>query len=79
MNDTKATKGTTKCATVRRLLGRRPGGATLEEMIAVTGWQPHSCRTFLTGVRKSGDAVIKLERTDGRTAWRVAKEAEAGA
>lgn len=78
MNDNKATKGTTKSATVRRLLAR-DGGATLEEMITATDWQPHSCRAFLTGVRKSGDAVIKLERTDGRTAWRVAKQAEAKA
>lgn len=78
MNDAKATKGTTKSATVRRLLAR-DRGATLEEMIAETGWKPHSCSAFLTGVRKSGDAVIKLERTDGRTAWRVAKQAEAAA
>jgi hypothetical protein len=76
MHDTKPTKGTTKSATVRGLLAR-DGGATLDEMIAATGWKPHSCRAFLTGVRKSGDAVIKLERTDGLTAWRVAKQAEA--
>jgi hypothetical protein len=78
MNDNKPTKGTTKSATVRGLLVR-DGGATLDEMIAATGWQPHSCRAFLSGIRKLGDAVIKLERTDGRTAWRVAKQAEAEA
>jgi len=78
VNDTKPTKGTTKSATVRGLLVR-DGGATLDEMIAATSWQPHSCRAFLSGIRKSGDAVIKLERTDGRTAWRVAKQAEAEA
>lgn len=78
MNDAKATKGTTKSATVRRLLVR-DRGATLEEMIAATGWRPHSCRAFMSGVRKSGDAVIKLERSDGRTAWRVAEQAEAAA
>jgi hypothetical protein len=78
MNDTKSTKGTTKSATVRGLLVR-DGGATLDEMIAATSWQPHSCRAFLSGIRKSGDAVIKLERTDGRTAWRVTKQAEAEA
>jgi hypothetical protein len=78
MNDAKATKGTTKSATVRGLLVR-DGGATLQEMIAATGWKLHSCRAFLSGVRKSGDAVIKLERTGGCTAWRVAKQAEAEA
>ncbi len=76
MNDAQATKGTTKSATVRLLLVR-DGGATLEEIMAATGWKAHSCRAFLTGVRKSGDAVIKLERTDGRTAWRVVKQAGA--
>lgn len=78
MNDTKATNGTTKSATVRRLLVR-DGGSTLEEMIAATGWKPHSCRAFLSGVRKSGDEVIKLERIDGSTAWRVAKQSDAEA
>ena len=75
MNDTKATKGATKSASVRRLLAR-DRGATLEEMIAETGWRPHSCRAFLSGVRKSGDTVIKLEQTDGSTAWRIAEQAE---
>lgn len=75
MNDTKATKGTTKSATVSRLLART-GGATLDELIAETGWQPHSCRAFMSGIRKSAGAVIKLERTDGSTAWRIAEQAE---
>ena len=52
---------------------------TLQEMMAETGWEPHSCRAFLSGVRKSGDALIKLERTDGNTAWGIALEAEAEA
>lgn len=78
MNDSKKTKGATKSASVRRLLART-GGATLQEMMAETGWQPHSCRAFLSGVRKSGDAVIKLERTDGSKAWQIAEQAETGA
>lgn len=78
MSDSKKTKGATKTASVRLLLART-GGATLQEMMAETGWQPHSCRAFLSGVRKSGDAVIKLERTDGNTAWGIASEAEAEA
>lgn len=78
MNATKPTKGTTKSATVRLLLAR-DGGLTIEEMMAATSWQPHSCRAFLSGVRKSGDEVIKLERTDSSTAWRIAEQAEAEA
>ena len=78
MSESKKTKDATKSASVRRLLART-GGATLQEMMAETGWQPHSCRAFLSGVRKSGDAVIKIERTDGSMAWRIASEAEAEA
>lgn len=78
MSETKKEKSATKAATVRRLLAR-VGGATLDEIIAATGWQPHSCRAFLSGVRKSGDAVTKLERTDGSTAWRIAAQTKAEA
>lgn len=78
MSDSKKTKGATKTASVRRLLART-GGATLQEMMTETGWQSHSCRAFLTGVRKSGCDVIKLERTDGSTAWRIAEQTEAAA
>lgn len=76
MNATVATKRRTKSEAVKQLL-TRVDGATLEEMIAETGWQPHTCRAFLSGVRKSGDAVIKLERTDGTAAWRIKPQAEA--
>ena len=69
------TNGQIKSETVKQLLARA-SGATLDEIIAATGWKPHSCRAFLSGVRKSGDAVVKLERTDGSSAWRIAKQAE---
>lgn len=69
------TNGQTKSETVKQLLARA-SGATLDEIIAATGWKPHSCRAFLSGVRKFGDALLKLERTDGSTAWRIAKQAE---
>lgn len=78
MKDTKTTKGRTKSQAVRQMLAR-DGGATLDEMIAATGWKPHSCRAFLSGVRKSGDAVIKVERTNGSTAWRIAVHSQVNA
>ncbi|MEQ9662011.1 MAG: DUF3489 domain-containing protein [Parasphingopyxis sp.] len=65
----------TKAATVGRML-RRDKGATLAEIEKATGWQPHSCRAFLSGVRKSGATVSKEERPDGKTAYRVTAEAE---
>ena len=29
-------------------------GATLVDLCALTGWQAHTCRAFLTGLRKKG-------------------------
>ena len=74
---TKATKPArkTKAATVNRML-RREKGATLGEIEKATGWKPHSCRAFLSGVRKTGATVAKEERPDGKTAYRVTAEAE---
>ena len=36
-----------------------------------TGWQPHSTRAFLTGLRKKGNNLIKEQRPDGSTAYRI--------
>src|SRR5690606_25394578 len=52
-----------KIGTVLSLL-RRDDGATLEEMIAATGWLPHTTRAALTGLRKKGHAVAKEKRGD---------------
>ena len=38
-------------------LMERDGGATLDDLIAATGWLPHTTRAALTGLRKSGFAV----------------------
>lgn len=63
-------KATTKAATVTRILAREKG-ATLLEMSKATGWQPHSCRAFLTGLRKNG-GILKEQRTDGQLSYRIA-------
>ena len=63
-------KATTKAAMVTRILSREKG-ATLLEMSKATGWQPHSCRAFLTGIRKKG-AILKEQRGDGSLAYRIA-------
>lgn len=61
-----------KSATVTRMLSREKG-ATLSEIAKATEWQPHSCRAFLTGVRKKSQ-LIKEERPDGSTSYRIAQE-----
>lgn len=50
---------------------QRPEGATLEEMVAATGWQPHTTRAALTGLRKKGHAITS-EKIDGVRRYRAA-------
>ena len=61
-----------KADLVRKLLATRHG-ASLDEMVSATGWQPHSCRAFLTGLRKKGDIVIRAQRKDGASYYRIGK------
>jgi hypothetical protein len=63
------TKASTKAAMVTRIL-LRDKGATVPEMSKATGWQPHSCRAFLTGLRKKF-TVLKELRGDGKLAYRL--------
>jgi len=41
---------------------RRSEGARIEELIEVTGWQTHSTRAVLTGLRKKGHAIVRERR-----------------
>ncbi|MDP3674435.1 MAG: DUF3489 domain-containing protein [Novosphingobium sp.] len=47
-----------KTALITDLLGRA-GGASLGELVAATGWQPHTTRAALTGLRKKGHTIAK--------------------
>lgn len=48
----------------------RDEGATLAQMIAVTGWLPHTTRAALTGLRKAGYA-IDSDKVDGVRTYRA--------
>lgn len=67
-----STKPRTKSATVTRLLLREKG-ATLDEIAKATEWKPHSCRAFLTGIRKKA-RVLRQQRPDGYTSYRIAQD-----
>lgn len=58
-----------KAEIVRKLLSRGKG-ATLPEISKATTWQPHSCRAFLTGIRKT-EVLVKEQRPDGALAYRL--------
>lgn len=59
----------TKTARVITLLQRQEG-ASLGDLIAETGWQPHTTRAAMTGLRKKGH-VINSEKVDGVRRYRV--------
>lgn len=71
-----STPAKTKSGAVRLLL-RRERGATMDEIVQATGWKPHSCRAFLSGVRKADGELTKEERSDGKTAYRIGSDAVA--
>lgn len=64
----------TKLAQILELL-QRDCGATLKELIAATGWLPHTTRAALTGLRKRRYAVT-IERSDKErgSAYRIRSE-----
>ena len=58
-------------STVAKKLLARSRGATVAEMKVATGWQPHSARAFLSGLRKAGRTLVKEERKSGETSYRL--------
>ncbi len=62
----------TKTVIVTKLLSR-PRGASLGDITSVTGWQAHSIRAFLTGLRKKGVSLEREQRKDGATSYRISK------
>ena len=60
----------TKASIVEGLL-EGAEGASLDELCQVTGWQQHTCRAFLTGLRKKGRNLERCKREDGSTIYRL--------
>ena len=58
---------------------RGKGGADVQALSDALGWQPHTVRAALTGLRKAGITVEKMSGRDGeRTRYRInAKRARA--
>ena len=49
---------------------QRSSGATLAELVAATGWLPHTTRAALTGLKKKGHEVTS-EKADGMRSYRI--------
>jgi len=63
----------TKIGRVIALLERKDG-ATLDEMVEVTGWLPHTTRAALTGLKKKGLTIERDKRGD-KACYRITKSA----
>jgi hypothetical protein len=63
-----------KKASILALL-ERPDGAAIGDLTAATGWQVHSVRAALTGLRKEGKELVRAKDAAGVTHYRVAAEA----
>ena len=44
---------------------QQPEGATLAELTAALGWLPHTVRSAITGLKKSGHAVERIKGEEG--------------
>jgi uncharacterized protein YciI len=66
----------TKIAKVIGLL-QRDDGATLDEVIAATGWLPHTSRAAFTGLRKRGYAIERRPRASGGKGYVIVATAQA--
>ncbi len=62
-----------KQAMVLDLLGRGKG-ATVDELMAATGWLPHTTRAALTGLRRRGYEILRGKDESGRTMYRIEVE-----
>jgi hypothetical protein len=63
----------TKKGSILALL-QRPKGAAISDLIAATGWQVHSVRAALTGLRKEGKELLRDKDEAGITLYRIAEE-----
>ncbi len=63
----------TKSALLREMV-RAPDGASLTDLIAATGWQAHTIRAALTGLRRKG-LVLERRRVGDATIYRSVGEA----
>jgi hypothetical protein len=73
----KAARQGTKRAAVLALLSQ-PQGATLDQIRAAVGWQPHSVRGFLSNLNRAGIHIQSIKAEGRDRAYRIASQQEAG-
>lgn len=48
-----------------------PAGTTIDDLVASTGWQPHTIRAAVSRLRRRGLPVVLATDADGRKAYRL--------
>jgi len=61
---------TSKASLVLQLL-QRPEGATIAQLVAATGWLPHTTRAALTGLKKKGHKLTSSKADGDERVYRV--------
>jgi DNA-binding MarR family transcriptional regulator len=51
---------------------QREGGAAIADLVAATGWLPHTTRAALTRLRQRGHTILRSQDEAGRTVYRMA-------
>jgi len=64
-------KKISKTEQVIKLL-KRKNGASLDDLQKATGWQPHSVRGFLAGLRKRGLMIERITIDGQKGAYHIA-------
>jgi hypothetical protein len=70
VRDGGAARPSSKKAIIVALL-QRPDGAPISELTSATGWQAHSVRAALTGLRKQGQELTRTRDATGITHYRL--------
>jgi hypothetical protein len=65
--------GTKGAKLVSLLSGQK--GATIDTLVKKLGWQPHTVRAAMTGLRERGYTIERDKRADGTTVYRIPGEA----
>lgn len=73
---TPAIQSPTKASRIEGLLIQLDG-ASLVDMCEATDWLPHTCRAFLTGLRKKGWRLERSRREDGISIYKCSSRSAA--
>jgi hypothetical protein len=50
---------------------QQEGGASINDIVVLTGWLPHTTRAVLTGLRKAGMTIEIFRQAGSATRYRI--------